>query len=206
MIRNTAARLVFARAPTLALLAAMAGCRSSPPQQFYVLDAVSGAYAIATQPAKPVQVAAINIPPTLDRQEMVREDGPDSVKISNVHRWGAPLADMIQNVLTQNLMQRLAAGRVIAPRTAAPAGTYEITVDILKFERDSSGEVVFDGAWSLYRLGSDTPILNRHLALTEKGVAAGYDAQAHAMSRLLGRVADDIATSELEHFHIPDMR
>jgi uncharacterized lipoprotein YmbA len=185
---------MLARTLAIAFVAIIAGCHSSPPKRFYVLDAIAGDHALVSQPGDPIQVAEINIPPSLDRQEMVREDAPDSLQISDVHRWGAPLADMIQNVLTQNLIHRLPAGRVIPPRTAAPAGTHEITVDILKFERDSSGQVVLDGGWSLYRLGSDTPILTRHVALSER-IPADYDAQAHAMSRLLSQLADDIAAN-----------
>jgi uncharacterized lipoprotein YmbA len=173
-----------------------AGCRSSPPKHFYVLDAIPGQSskdAGSSGPQAPLQIASVNIPAALDRQEMVRESGPGSLQLSDVNRWGAPLADMTQNVLTRDLIQRLPSGKVLLPRAGAPAGAYEITVDILKFDADSKGNVVFDGGWSLFRLGSDTPIMNRHVTFEEHAMAGDYAGQARAMSELLGRLADDIA-------------
>jgi uncharacterized lipoprotein YmbA len=170
----------------------VASCRSSPAKHFYVLDAVAG-NPPASLPQAAVQIASVNVPAALDREEMVREIAPDSLQISDIHRWGAPLPDMTQNVLTRDLFARLPAGKVILPRASAPAGTLEITVDILKFDADGSGKVVFDGGWSLFRLGSDVPIQNRRVTLEEQAAPADYAAQARAMSKLLGRHADDIA-------------
>ncbi len=190
-------RLVLAVSTVAALGALGAGCRSSPPKRFYVLDAIpsqSASSKEARSPQAPLQIASVNIPAALDRQEMVRESAPDSLQISDVNRWGAPLADMTQNVLTRDLIQRLPPGKVILPRAGAPAGAYEITVDILKFDADSQGEVVFDGGWSLFRLGSDTPIMNRHVMFDEQATPGDYAAQARTMSHLIARLADDIAT------------
>ena len=176
----------------IVLVALLASCRSSPPKHFYVLDAVQGS-APASQPETPVQIASVSIPAALDRQEMVREIAPDSLQISDTHRWGAPLSDMAQNVLTRDLIERLAPEKVILPRGTPPAGTYEIAVDVLKFDADASGKVVFDGGWSLFRLGSDVPIKNRHVTLEEQVAPGNYAEQARAMSKLLGHLADDIA-------------
>ncbi len=174
------------------LAALLFGCRSSPPKRFYVLDAIPGQPS-SPGPTSPLQIASVNIPAALDRQEMVRESAPDALQISDVHRWGAPLADMVQNVLTRDLIERLPAGKVILPRAGAPAGAYEITVDILEFNSDAKGHVVLDGGWSLFRLGSDAPIMGRHVTFDAQASPGDYAAQAQAMSRLLGRLADDIA-------------
>ncbi len=173
----------------------LTGCHSSPPQRFYVLDPTQAPQASASKLQTPVQIASVNIPPSLDRQEMVRERAAGSLEISDVNRWGAPLGDMIQNVLTQDLMDRLPSAKVVPPRTSAPAATNEITVDILQFGSNSTGNVVLKGGWSLYHLGSDTPVFNRNVQFTEKATAGDYGAQARSMSRLLGRMADDIAES-----------
>lgn len=187
----------WTRAVLLLAAAAVAatGCHSSPPKRFYVLDAVQPTQRLSSRPKVPVQIAAVNIPPSLDRQEMVREKAPGALEINDVNRWAAPLGDMTQIVLTRDLIDRLPVGEVIAPRTSAPPGTYEITIDILQFQSNAAGEVVLEGGWSLYRLGSDTPVLNRNVTWREKAAPADYGAQAQAMSRLVGRLADDIASS-----------
>ena len=179
----------------LGLVALLASCRSSPPKRFYVLDPVGPQQKLAGPPRAILQVAAVNIPPSLDRQEMVRESSQGALQISDLNRWGAPLADMAQDVLTQDLMERLPDGHVLPPRAAAPAETYEVTVDLLQFGRGPSGTLMLRGGWSLFHLGSDTPVLNRRIQLTERVVSADYAAQAQGMSRLLGRLADDVLTS-----------
>jgi uncharacterized protein len=176
-------------------VAFLAGCHSSPPARFYVLDPIPAQQRSTPATRTVVQVAAVNIPASIDRQEMVREGATGSLQISGIDRWGAPLADITQNVLTRDLTERLPAGAVLPPRTSAPPNTLEITVDLLQFGRDASGNVVLDGGWSLYRLGSDTPVMNRHVKLSEEVGSADYAHQAQAMSRLLGRLADDIAGS-----------
>ena len=184
--------MIARRCVLLAVVALVAGCRSSPPKHFYVLVPVAPQQRPAANPRSGVQVAAVNIPATLDRQEMVRQSGADRLEISDVNRWGAPLADMTQNVLTRDLMERLPTGKVIPPRTAAPTSTYEITADILEFGRDETGRVRLIGGWSLFRLGSDTPVLSRNIELSGPA-AADSAAQAQGMSQLLGRLADDMA-------------
>ena len=180
---------------TILLVTLLASCRSSPPKHFYVLDPVPAQQRSSTAAGTLVQVAAVNIPASLDRQEMVREGATGSLQISDINRWGAPLADMTQNVLTRDLTGRLPVGAVLPPRTNAPPGTFEITVDLLQFGRDATGNVVLDGGWALYRLGSDTPVMNRQVKLSEEPGAADYPSQVQAMSRLLGRMADEIAGS-----------
>lgn len=174
--------------------AALTACRSGPPQRFYVLDPVPSSHPLNSTPQASVQIAAVNVPPALDRQEMVRRQASDTLEISPVNRWGAPFADMVQNVLTQDLMSRLPRQAVVLPRNSAPAGTLEITIDILQFGNDSSS-VVLDAGWSLYVLGSDTPKRSHNIRLTEQSASSEYGEQARTMSKLLGLLADDIATS-----------
>jgi uncharacterized lipoprotein YmbA len=183
------------RVAALAMVTVLASCGSSPAKRFYVLKPVPAERQSSARPDLAVQVAAVNIPATLDRQEMVRESAADSLQISDVNRWGAPLADMAQDVLTRDLMARLPAGVVIPPRTAAPSAAYEITVDLLQFGGDAAGNVVLEGGWSLFRLGSDAPLLSRNVKLSERPEAADYATQVQVMSRLLGRLADQIVSS-----------
>jgi uncharacterized lipoprotein YmbA len=167
----------------------LCGCGSSPKTQFFALDPVDGAHVAQ---AKPIQVAAVHIPAALDRQEIVREKAPGQLDMESPNRWGAPFDEMVQRTLTQDLARRMPERDVVFPNEPAPPGTLKVVVDILAFGSDPSGQVKFDGSWSLVPQGSDEATVDRHVQLTD---ASGNDpaSQVMAMSKVLGELADQIA-------------
>jgi uncharacterized protein len=171
------------------------GCGSSPPTQFYTLDAVPPRQTPIVRAADAkVQVAAVHIPGALDRQEMVRESAPGKLDVSDQNRWGAPFGEMTRRVLTQDLVQRLGPAAVILPDEPAPQAD-KIVVDILQFGSGPSGLVTFDGSCSLMRGGSDTPLATFHVHLSENAQPDNYRSDAAAMSHILGELADEIAAA-----------
>lgn len=184
------------------ITALTAACASSPPSSFYALRSVAPRSAAqgATGSAggnvrSPVRIAAVHIPPRLDRQEIVRLGPGSRLEIGGLDRWGAPLDEMIQRVLTQDLLGRLPRGRVVLPSGPAPAGTDLIVLDVLEFQSDTSGAVRFEGSWSLLAPGGSAPLAIHDFNYTETASPSGYAAEAAVMSRMLGRLADDIAAS-----------
>jgi len=100
---------------------------------------------------------------------------------------------MTQRALSQDLMLRLSAARVVLPGEPAPAGTRAISVHILEFGVQAKGTIVLDGNWSIAPSGSDVAVASHHFQLT-RGADGGDSAeQAHGMSVLLGQLADSIA-------------
>lgn len=174
----------------------LAGCGSSPQTRFYTLDSAPPSQSLpqATTDIR-VKVAAVHIPPALDRQEMIREKAPDELDVSDQNRWGAPLAQMIQRVLTQDLSERLIGGSVLLPQEPASDRVDQIVLDILQFESGPGGSVTFDGTWSVVRSGSDKPLIDCHAHETEPVAPGDYAGDATAMSRILGRLADEIAAA-----------
>lgn len=169
----------------------LCGCGSSPKTQFFALDPVEGAPVAI---GKPVQVAAVHIPADLDREEIVREKAPGQLDMDSPNRWGAPFDEMVQRTLTQDLARRMPEHDVIFPGEPSPPGTLKLVVDILSFGEDPSGQVKFDGSWSLVPQGSDQAALDRHIQLSRP--ATGDPAsQVAAMSRILGELADQIASA-----------
>jgi uncharacterized protein len=177
----------------LALSMLLAACGSSPKTQFYTLDPVTPQGSTKAAASVPVQVAAVHIPPALDRQEMVRQTAPHQLDLSDQNRWGGSLDTMIQRVLTQNLAQRLPPSSIVLPQEPAPQRHDAIVVDILQFDEDASGQVTFDGSWSLTASDGDKPLTSRHLRLTARPASNSYSDQVAAMSRVLGELSDNIA-------------
>jgi uncharacterized lipoprotein YmbA len=172
----------------------LAACRSSPPTQFFTLSVVSGNGGSLASVPFPVQVAAVHLPPGLDRRQLVRMTGEHRVQISDTERWSAALDEMVRNVLSQDLAARLPQARVILPDAPPPPDTGTLVVTIAQFGPDATGDVRLSGSWALLTGGSNTPILERDFQLTA-GPAASADAMAAAMSRALGQLASTIAST-----------
>jgi len=179
----------------------LSSCASSPPSRFYSLSAVpaGGAAIAAARPALPVRVVAVHIPPMLDRQEIARPSAGDQLVINGEERWDAPLDEMIQQILTRDLLERLPAGEVILPGAPAPAHVDSIIVNILQFQSDVAGSVVFQGSWSLLTPGAANPALIHDFRYNGNASPQSTGEEVQAMSTLLGQLADDIVRSLPAH-------
>ena len=183
------------KAASLCLLAAAvlsSGCTSSPPVHFYTLDPVASPHPASTASRVPLQVGAAHLPRELDRKTMVSQSAANSLTIADQARWGAPLTDLLRRVLTEDLIQRLPQGNVIPPESAAPSGTNVIALDILRFQKGPSGAVVLAGSWSVVTAGSDQAGPQYPVELSVPAAGNDAAAQAHAMSQLVGLLADAI--------------
>ncbi|HUO91666.1 MAG TPA: PqiC family protein [Rhizomicrobium sp.] len=180
-------RLAFALFVALSLTS----CGSSPKTEFFALTAVAGSPA-QRMAVKPIQVVSVHIPADLDRQEMVWRGQGQSLTVSDQNRWGAPLDEMIERVLTEDLASRLPRGSVVLPQQAAPQDSRTLVLDILEFEDDGNGKVVFDGSWSLTSRGASSPEAGETLKLSAPAKSGDAASEAQAMSTIVGQLADRI--------------
>ncbi len=181
------------RTVAIALIVLLAGCASSPRTRFYTLDALVPAHHEPLGTALTLQVGAVRVPAILDRQEMVRESAPQRLQVSDRHRWGAPLAEMIRGVLAQDLLARLPGATLLPPQQLPPAHARVLVLDVLRFAASPSGRVHLDGTWSVYVGHCTQPRFSAREQLVAGRPVRTYGAQAAAMSRLLGRLAERIA-------------
>lgn len=176
---------------TALILVFLMGCASSPKTNFYTLNVIP-ASTDRTRISFPVQVAAVHLPPSLDRREMVRLSSENQVEIMDTDRWSAALDEMVRNVLSQDLAARLPEGTVILPQAPAPRNTAKLVVAIAQFGPDANGNVRLDGSWTLLAAGAESPASKRDVQISA-GPAPTADATAAAMSRALSELANDIA-------------
>lgn len=179
----------------IAIAIMLMSCGTSPPTRFFTLARVSPAGRSAPKPPFPIQVNAVHIPAVLDRSEIVRQTGSDTLAISGQDRWAAPFGEMARNVLAQDLAERLPQGSVILPLAPAPSSAAHLVVNIAAFDQNAARRVRLDASWTLLR-GTPAKTISRGNVDLED-TAAGDDAalQAAAMSRLLGRLADNIVAA-----------
>ena len=184
-----------ARAIAVLAVALLAGCGSSPKTHFYTLDPVSDSGTDTLAISRPVTVAAVHLPASLDRREMIRQTGQNAVDISEQDRWESPLGGLTRRVLTEDLAAYLPKDKVILPDSPAPPRTAQIVVSINQFAPDAAGRVTLDGSWSLLEGGSGKLLMSRPVRFESPAAAPDASSQASAMSALLGQLAEQIAAS-----------
>ena len=176
----------------------LAGCGSSPKTHYFTLSRIPAGQERNASIDTPVTVAAVHVPQSLDRSEMVRATGDNSVEISDQDRWTAPLGELARRTLSEDLVERLPRDKVVLPDAPAPPHTTQIVVSLADFGVEPGGKVVLAGSWSLLDGERGKLLLRRDVALQTAARGPGGAGEAAAMSDLLGELASNIAKALAE--------
>ncbi|APA88495.1 PqiC family protein [Paraburkholderia sprentiae WSM5005] len=177
----------------------LAGCGHSIPTRYVTLNATPADAPPAMAPMRPIQLTAVHIPAVLDRLEVVTLASQNRLTIDDSERWGAPLAEMMRRTLAQDLLTRLPAGAFVVPDAPAPPGTRTLVVTVLNATADASGTLTLQAEWTLLAGHADQATLRQQVTLDSAINGQGAPAQAAALSRVLGKLADRIAASVVTH-------
>jgi uncharacterized lipoprotein YmbA len=189
------------RGPLFFVVAAvgLGGCLggASAPSKFYTLAPVASR-AAESNPASPgfaLGIGPVTLPGYLDRPQIVTRKGPDEIELAEFDRWAEPLKDSVPRILGENMAAQLQTDRVVLfPRQGSQVVQNRVAVDVIHFEGAAGADVALDARWRI--LGSDgKELASRRSILREPTGAPGYAPLAAAMSRVLGRLSQDIATT-----------
>ena len=176
----------------LLLLAAVlvAGC-AQPGKQFYVLT--------ATGPAPSgggigIGVGPVTLAEYLDRANLVIQQAPNQLSVAEDHRWAGDLSASIARVTAANLGRQLKTGNVRTyPWLRDDEIRYQVTLDIRQLHSAQDGYAVIEAGWRAYSLPERTLEASRTFVDREPLESDGYSAMVAAQSRLLARLAENIA-------------
>jgi uncharacterized lipoprotein YmbA len=166
----------------------LAGCSffSKSKSTIYTLDPIAPAAPLAKM-ATPVAIDTIELPPGLDRIEIVVRKANQQLDVRSNELWPATLQPVVLHTLAFDLAKRLPEGMVILPGESRPAKAPR-SIDVA-FEELSAGpdnHVTLDARWTLAgaahheRLTVDIPSLN------SAAVATGT---SQALAALADRIA-----------------
>ena len=180
-------------------LLVLSGCLgSTPPTQFYLVPPLASpdtAPPAASQRDLTVGVGPVTVPPYLDRPQLVTRTSRAKLTVADFDQWAAPLSDTIARVLSENLSLLIPTERMVLhpwARTIDP--DYQVTVEVLQFDRGPGNQVVLAARWSLLdRDGKELALRPARINLTAGGT--DYEATVTAMGRALEVLAQDMATT-----------
>lgn len=174
----------------VALFAAiLAGC--APTRSFYVLTAEGPA---PSGGGRSIGVGPIVMAEYIDRPNLVLQDAPNRLAVAEDHRWAGNLGDCIERVTAANLGRRLGSGNVrVYPWERDEDITRQVTLDIRQFHGGADGFAVIEAGWRVYLLPERRLKASHTFVDRERLAGDGYQELVAAQSRLLARLAADIA-------------
>ena len=169
----------------------LAGCAVSS-KSFYVLTADGPPPSGGGGPG--IGVGPITLAEYIDRTNLVIAQGPNELAVAEDHRWAGDLSSSIARVTATNLGRRLGTGNVRTYPWQGDGGLrWQVTIDVRQLHAGNDGYAVIEAGWRAYSLPGRQVAAARTFVDREPLESDGYPALVAAQSRLLARLADDIA-------------
>ena len=174
----------------LMVAALLAGC-AQPNKSFYVLTA-SGP--VPSGGGIGIGVGPVSLAEYIDRPNLVTQEAPNQLGVSEDHRWAGDLSASIARVVAANLGRDLKTGNVRTyPWVRDEEINYQVTLDVRQLHSESDGYAVIEAGWRVYQLPERTLKASKTFTDREALESDGYNASVAAQSRLIGRLSDNIA-------------
>ncbi|HYS65421.1 MAG TPA: PqiC family protein [Paraburkholderia sp.] len=183
----------------LAGLLAMAAC-SSPSSRFYTLSdgGATGAAApvsarSAAAPAWLIEVAPIDVPPQVAKNQLVVQTAPTQVNVLEQERWASLPGDEIRRALSTSLTQQLNTIDVYG--TAYPDATpvYRVSMNVQRFESWPGSHALIDAVWSVRAVRSTVVMTCR--SVVSEPVGSGYDSLVKGHRQALQQISLQIGAA-----------
>ncbi len=177
------------RTAGLAAFLLLTGCQT-PDSRLYTLAVLPPTAPVVVSFPGTLALGALDLPPLVDRPQIVRRIDPNRVEALEFDRWAEPLADGLRAALAGDLAARLPGRTVLPTAGAVPGpGVAVLSVTVLALEAGADGRVVLDAHWALSNG-------QRHRDRLEIRATSGDPAAlVVALSRAVAALADRIAAA-----------
>lgn len=175
----------------LAILLAGCGLFKRVPNQFYALDTIPPAGAVATLAGPPIGIDGVELPPGLDRRGIVIRGPEHELEVRGTHQWSAPLEEMVIHTLAFDVANRLPEGMVVLPGQAKPGGPMRsVSVVLEELAPGPESQFVLDARWTLRDAGGAE--VTHHERIVIPLTSMESPSIVAAMSQSLATLADRI--------------
>lgn len=169
----------------------LAGCFAATQNStFYILESENSNETIVRKKIN-IAVQDIIMPDYLQRPQIVlqAQDSPQ-LKISEFHRWGGNLGQMMQNVLIDDL-QKMMPDAFVKPLLYGQKAQYIVEVNVDKLSGYFNKNAVLSGNYKI--LSSDGRIATQENFNLTASAGKDYASYVKGQSRLLADLASKIA-------------
>jgi len=143
----------------LALTVLLTACGSSPHTNHYLLTAKQDPVPSGASPS--LGIGPIEIPPYLDRSNLVYNQRQNQLHVASQDNWAEPLDDGIQRVLAINLSGLLNTQDVrYFPWHPKRAPDYGVKINLLALDANDQ-QATLSAEWLVYRAADAAPVIRR---------------------------------------------
>jgi uncharacterized protein len=138
-------------------------------------------------------IGPIKFPGYLDRQQFVTRISQNRFAVAENDRWAEPLEENFSRVLSQNLSILLQTDRIVGyPWERSQRPTYQIQVEVLRFEPNAEHVVELWARWSIVD-GKKETIDRKESFLTKSARDKSTEASVAALSETVVDLSREIA-------------
>ena len=138
-------------------------------------------------------IGPIKFPGYLDRQQMVTRISQNRFAVAENDRWAEPLEENFSRVLSQNLSILLQTDRIVPyPWVRSQQPTYQVQVEVLRFEANAEQVVELWARWSIVDDKKET-IDRKESFLTKSARDKSTEASVAALSETVADLSREIA-------------
>ncbi len=141
-----------------------------------------------------IGVGPVHLPGYLDQDQIVTRISQHRVSVSDSDRWAEPLDDNIEQSLAHNLSMLLQSeGMIVQPWPGPERPTYQLEIDVLSFETDTTGTTHLIGRWFLRDVATRRTIAEKEARLTAPAAGRSAEQSVESLSQVLGAFSAEIA-------------
>ena len=173
------------------LIVGALGCRSASSHYYTLVSPADEAPAPASTELQ-LDVLPVDVPPDVDRAEIVVREGPGEVVPVDTRAWIAPLSHELRRAFSDDLSRALGARDVDGLTPAAGVPLYRVKLAVQRFESVLDDHALIEAVSTVREASGSTPALVcSHRA--REAAKPGYDGLAEAHQRALVAIAKQIA-------------
>ena len=180
---------------------AVAGCRSASSHYYTLVSPAEEAPAPATNELQ-LDVLPVDVPPDVDRAEIVVREGPGEVVPVDTRAWIAPLSYELRRAFSDDLGRALGARDVDGLTATAGVPTYRVKLAVQRFESVLDDHALIEAVSTVREASGSAPALVcSHRA--REAAKGGYDglavAHQHALVTIAKQIAEEVRSAAAGH-------
>jgi uncharacterized lipoprotein YmbA len=176
------------------LAAALAPACRSAGSEYYTLIAPPVDRAAPVTETFQLDILPVDVPPEVDRAEIVVREGPGKLTPVETKSWISPLPRELRHAFSDDLGRALGARDIAGATPVANIPTYRVKIVVQRFDSSLGARASIEAISTIRdTAGANPALVCSHRA--SEAAAAGYEQLAEAHQRAIATIAGQIAAT-----------